>query len=414
MSEPKKDLPEALDVVIVGAGISGLVLACLLAESNLSVAVLEQRYSVARNGRFAGLVAADDIRALGIGLIDPIPVGEIAGLEANDGRPSAVEPLPVDSVYSVVHDDLLSALRRDGDERNVPVLSDATVTELLWDTGVVAGVIAGSKRREIRSRLVVLADESDPRLAESPGLRPDWPPTRLMHIGKERFTGAPEEIARRFGVTGGGVQARYGRWLTGWGDPAEAYVVPARESVAVGVVYLLEDEMASAHHVLEVLAELKSFPRIEALVSGLVVSDSVTEVVPAGWGSEPPRLLADGILVVSDVVGATNPLNRDGLSGNVEVCIVAARVIREAFARNDLSALALAPYGAYLRRTVYGSRRDRSRRSEADDREHLSPLLRKAGSVTASPKSATLSGGNRPLGRALDSLRRARERRSGA
>jgi flavin-dependent dehydrogenase len=413
MTEMKQNFPEALDVAIVGAGISGLVLARLLAESGLAVAVLEQRYSVARNGQFTGLVAVDDIRALGIALIDPIPVGEILTLQAIHGEPSGAVPLPVGSVHSVVHEDLLRALRRDCNERNLPVMPDATVSELLWDKGTVSGVIAGPKRQEVRSRLVVLADESDPRLAEIPGLRPDWPPTRLMHLGKERFSGDPEEIARRFGAVSDGVQSHYGRWICGWGDTVEAYIVPAKESVTVGTAYLLEDEMVSAHHVLEALAELKSFPRVEALLTGLVVSDTVTEVVPVGWGSEPPRLLTDGILVVGDVVGATNPLNRDGLSGNVDVCAVAASVIREALAENDHSVLGLAPYGAFLRRTVYGSRTDDPRRRSApDDREPLSPLLRKYGSVTASSKSATLSGGNRPFGRALDGLRRARERRS--
>ncbi|MBA2246644.1 MAG: hypothetical protein H0W23_00830, partial [Chloroflexia bacterium] len=266
--------------------------------------------------------------------------------------------------------------------------------------------------QEIRSRLVVLADESDPRLAETPGLRPDWPPNRLMHVGKERFDVSSDEIARRFGTASGGFRSLYLRWTTGWGDPVEGYLVPTKDSLTVGVNYLLEDEMASTRHVLEVLAELREFPRIAPLLSELGPSETVTEVVPIGSGAGSRRLASDGILLVSDVVGATNPLNRDGLSGNLELGSAAAEVIREALAAGDVSAPGLAPYGAFLRRYVHDTGKAGLRRqppSVVEDTAH--PLLRKGGSVTASRKSETLSGRVRPIARAFNRLRRAGEQR---
>jgi len=405
--------PEEVNVVIIGAGISGLVLARQLAEAAISVAVLEQRYSVPRNGGFAGLVGGDDLRALGIDRIERVPVREIVTVDANDGWRSESRPYPDEAVFAVTHDDLLRALRQGFRESNVPVVPDRTVTELLWAKGAVSGVKVGPGHEEVRSRLVVLADESDPRLAETLGLRPDWPPTRLMHVGKERFAGAPDEIARRFGESSGGARSYYLQWKSAWGDPVEGYIVPVGDRVTVGVNYLLEHEMASAHHVLEVLAELKAFPAIRTLLSELAASDAVTEVVPVGWGAEPQRLATDGILVVSDVVGATNPLNRDGLSGNLEVCTAAARVIREALAERDVSAPGLASYGAFLRGHVYHSSKGGLRRhSSLDGGDAGHPLMRTLGSVTTPRKSATLPGGNRPLARAFDRLRRAGVRRS--
>ncbi|MBA2248396.1 MAG: hypothetical protein H0W23_09710, partial [Chloroflexia bacterium] len=187
MTEMEYSSPEEVDVVIVGAGISGLVLARLLAYSDLAVVVLGQRYSVPRNGSFAGLVSRDDLRTLAVEPIDPIPVREIVSIDVNAGWHSDARSYPDGDLFAVTHDDLLGALRQGCREHNVPVLPDRTVTELLWKRGIVSGVRVAPGRQEIRSRLVVLADESDPRLAETPGLRPDWPPNRLMHVGKERF-----------------------------------------------------------------------------------------------------------------------------------------------------------------------------------------------------------------------------------
>lgn len=403
-------LPPELDVAIVGAGISGLVLARLLAGAGLSVAVLEQDYSIPRNGRFAGLVTSDGLRAAGIDEVESLPVVEITTVNADvPGWRVDSRELAAGSVFSVIHGDLLEALRRGCRERGVPVVPDATVTGLRWHGAAVAGVVVGSRHHEIRCALVVLADESDPRLAEAPGLRPDWPPTRLMHLGKERYTGAAEEIARRFGVESGGMKSVHITWTTAWGDPVDAYVVPAWGAVTVGVNLLLEDEMASAHHVLEARDELKTFPEIERLLSGLELSDVVTEVVPRGRGSDPPRFVGDGILLVGDVVGATNPLNRDGLSANVAVCASAARVIRGALATGDVSAVALSPYQEYLNETIFRAKRTRFGRDAGIPPGALIP----GEEVTPEPESETLRGWNRrSLTGVVGTLRRAAGRRS--
>lgn len=284
----------------------------------------------------------------------------------------------------------------------MPVVAGATAVELRWEDGVVAGVITAQERAHVQSRLVVLADESDPRLAEAPGLRPDWPPTRLMHLAKERYVGSGDIIRQSFGTGTGAVRCVHVAWTTAWGDPAEAYVVPAADSVTIGVNFLLEDEMASARHVLEVLAELKTLPEIEALLSGLETVDVATEVVPIGHGGSAPRLVADGVMLVSDVVGATNPLNRDGLSGNLALCAVAARTIRDALATGDASASRLSPYVSFLSKTVY-----RRGRGPLGSRQCTGPgfLVRSTADVTSMAKSETLRG-------KLGSLARAAARRS--
>lgn len=391
-----------LDVLIVGAGISGLVLGHLLADTGLSVAVFEQDYSIPRNERFAGLVTSHDLRFLGIEEVKRLPVREIVTVRVHSELARKTDLANVDDIFAVAHDDLLQELRSQCGERGVPVVAGATAVELRWEDSVVTGAIAGPERAHVRSRLLVLADESDPRLAEAPGLRPDWPPTRLMHLARERYVGSGDVIRQSFGIGTGAVKCVHVGWTTAWGDPAEAYVVPAADSVTIGVNFLLEDEMASAHHVLEVLAELKTVPEIEALLSGLETGDVATEVVPMGHGSSAPRLVADGVMLVSDAVGATNPLNRDGLSGNLAVCAAAARTIRDALAAGDASTSRLAPYTSFLTEAVY-----RRGQGPLGQREcnRMGFLVQSTADVTSMAKSETLRG-------RLGSLVRAAARRS--
>lgn len=403
-------LPGDLDVAVVGAGISGLVLGRLLSGTGQSVAILGQEYTTPRNGRFAGLATGRDLRFLGIENVASVPAREIvtAGVDT-ERRLRRVTGVLNDAV-AVTHDDLLAMLRRSCRERGVPVLAGATVSALRWQDGAVAGVIAGPGRQAVGCKLVVLADESDPRLAETSGLRPDWPPTRLTRLAKERFVGSAQDIQQRFGVESWGVRVFHLRLTTNWGDPAEAYIVPAGHSVTVGVNLLLEHEMASAHHVLEVLDDVKAIPEIQLLLSGLESSDVVTEVIPTGRGANPPRLVGEAIMLVSDAVGATNPLNRDGLSGNVAVCAAAANAIRDALEAGDVSARRLSPYQKFANKTVFQPARGwLSRRFGTEP----SALIESAIDVTPARKSETLHGKKRwPVANGVGTLRRVGGRRS--
>ncbi len=393
MTEPLTDRPR---IVIVGAGVSGLMLANLLRNVRAEVVVLDQAMSPARNRSFPGIVSGTDFRVTGLppDLNDALPIGRIGRLD-NVGVPTT-HPVP-DGWFAIEHGQLLDALKIAADANGVSIVPGATVTGFLWDDGVVAGVqcVDGPS---YPADLVVLGDDASPRLAESLGLRPDWPPTELTHIGKRRYAANLETVRERLGPEGSGYQVLSITRSASWGSPGWGLVIPGRDSITVIVAMSLEEAMTSARHISEYLDEIETLPAVRDSIARLSLDAYVTEVVPTGGFDARHRFHADGVLVVSDLVGLTHPLNRDGLSTNLDVSAAAARSIDIAVANGNFRARSLRRYTAAIADDVIAPVNDarrvhkRLRTQPVGTWASKPELLNPAEGVTVGQKSATLSG----------------------
>lgn len=389
--------PDRPRVVIVGSGISGLALASMLTEADADILVLEQVMPPGRDRGFIGIVSAGDLHALGISLENAraVPVTAVAEarLTTSEIGPDRISPV----WWAVEHQDLLRVIGRRLADAGVAILPKATVTNFLWKQGSVGGVRCAESNLELHAELVILADESDPRLAEQMGLRPDWPPTELMHVAKVRFP-LPAAVAHeRFTAAGDGRRVVVFRQAASWGSPGYGIVFPGLESITVCAAMMLEDEMATARHIREYLDEVLDCPDIQRLTSGSVEEGFFTEVVPIGGFDAKPRFHTDNLLVVNDLVGVTNPLNRDGLSSNLAICHAAARTIESVIDANSFFGNRLAGYSRQIADDVIGPihaarRGDSSRRRRPPWEWASKPELVPApAGLTDTGKSATLS-----------------------
>ena len=339
-------------IVIVGAGISGLAVASLLGDVNADVIVLRQAMEPARARCYQGLFDRADLRAIGAQVSDAekLPVGEVRrsiGLAS----PDTIDQVPLDLV-SIEHGAVLDALERQVVPRGVQVVDGFTASQLRLAEGVVTGVVDDGRGKSIDADVVVLADESDPRLAERIGLRPDWLPTELMHLCKERYPAPTSVIDERFQIDQGGHRVVTHRFQASWGAWGVGMIVPGSTGITVEVAMLLEDEMASARHITEYLDEFKAIPWVTDLLDGMRAERFFTEVVPIGGFDRPHRFHADGVLVVSDLLGLTNPLNRDGLSTNQKACAAAALCLKGAVREHEFGARTLSRYSRQLEAEV--------------------------------------------------------------
>lgn len=353
------------DVVIVGAGISGWMLAALLGNRAGSVAVLDQRYQRPRDGSLAGVVTLSDFDALGLGRPPSdrlLPLETVVTFDLEDT--AAPPPQTVMGAFVVQHDELLAWLRSESVGAGVIFEPDATVRDFQWSDGAVGGVIAGPQLTPWDARVVVLADESDPRLAEVLDLRPDWLPTQLMHIAKQRFD-RPKHAKP---ATNGARPAAVFRGMTSWGQTGFGTLTHHGAISTLTVAMLLEDEMTSARHIRDFMDEVSMHTVIARAIRDFDPAAFVTEVIPIGGVADPHRLSGDGVLVLGDVVGLTHPLNRDGLSTNVDVAKLAAETIIDAARAGDFSSIALSRFDErVLDRVVEPLRRRAEARSLSAD-----------------------------------------------
>ena len=148
-----------------------------------------------RPDNFPGIVSGSDLRTLGIApeTLDARLITRVT--YANDGAGHAPDRFP-SSWWAIEHGALLAALKAGFEAGGITMLPNTTVTGFAWHGGGIAGVRTGTAGQVIPADLVVLADESDPRLAEQLGLRPDWPPTALTHIGQGVLSGSGRNDSR--------------------------------------------------------------------------------------------------------------------------------------------------------------------------------------------------------------------------
>jgi len=381
----------------VGTGISGLALAAMLGGARADVTVLGQTMTPARKPAFAGIVSASDQRVLGLDLTsdDALPLDRIAHVALGMARPSP-HRVP-EGWVAIEHGRLLDALKATVRARGVTVIPDATVTGFAWTDGVVSGVRNEETGAAYPADLIVLADESSPRLAEALGLRPDWSPSELMHLGKRRYAADPATVHNRFGGDGGVTVHSFER-AASWGSPGWSVVIPTTDAITVAVAMSLEEAMVSTRHISEYLDEIERASPVRELLANLPVASYMTEVVPVGGFDARNAFHADQVLVVNDLVGVTHPLNRDGFSANLAVCAVAARTIDAAVSSGDFSRKTLGRYSAAIADDlvlpVNAARRiDKMLRFQPPWLWAAKADLFAAGpGVTAGPKPATLEG----------------------
>jgi electron transfer flavoprotein-quinone oxidoreductase len=304
---------DKFDVIIVGAGLSGLGAAYTLAGSGLEVLVLERGdYPGAKNVT-GGRIYLNSLRPLFPGLFEKAPLERFITHEditlmakersvtfSYSGNELREKP---QQSYSVLRSKLDRWLAEQAEEKGVMILSKIRVDDIVRAGEQIIGVVAGGE--ELRADVVIACDGVLSLLSEKAGLRSLGSPHDFAVGIKEVITLDANVISDRFHCADDEGAAHLFAGDITEGKFGGGFLYTNKDSLSLGIVMGIEDVMGNTTS-LEVpvlLENLKKRPEIAPLIKGGNTVEYSAHVIPEGGFKAMGNLFGNGILVAGDAAG---------------------------------------------------------------------------------------------------------------
>lgn len=353
-------MAEKVDVIIVGAGLAGLMCARELARAGLEVLVVERGdYPGAKNVT-GGRLYLNPIRPFTGDLFDSAPFE----------RPVVKERLTVMGDQSSVTVELASERLRQTPFHSVTILRspfDRWLSDVVMDAGAIviprnivrelvlqAGRVVGIQAdEELHADVVVAADGVLSFIAEKAGLRKRLEPKHYAVGIKEVIELPARTIEDRFGVSEGQGAAQLFFGTITHGIVGGGFLYANKDSLSLGMVAGIQALMDHQPPIesYRLFDEFKARPEVAALIAGGHTVEYAAHVIPEGGLEAVPQLTGDGILVVGDAagLGLNMGVTVRGMDLAIASGVMAAQAILKARAAKDFSRAGLAHYETLLK-----------------------------------------------------------------
>jgi electron transfer flavoprotein-quinone oxidoreductase len=351
---------DKVDVIIVGGGLAGLSCAYELADSGMTVIVLERGDFSGSKNVTGGRIYVSPIRNYLPDLWKGAPLerhvtkefitllGESNSttLELYSNRFNR-EPYPSYTILRAKFDRWLADLVS---EKGVFVIPQKNVTDLLKDGEKIIGV--KTEEEEIASDCVVASDGILSFLAEKAGLRKPFQPKHFALGFKEVIALDSKTIEDRFrlGENEGAAQLFAGTLTKG--IMGGGFLYTNQESLSLGIVVGIHslNQREPREEIYKFLDEFKERPEIKNLVRGGEVVEYSAHLISEGGLHIKPKIYGDGILVTGDAAGlGLNMLvTVRGMEYAMVSGVLAGRTIKIAKEKNDFSVSTLSHYETLL------------------------------------------------------------------
>jgi electron transfer flavoprotein-quinone oxidoreductase len=351
---------DKVDVIIAGGGLAGLACAYELADSGMTVIVLERGDFSGSKNVTGGRIYLGPLREYFPDLWKDAPLErhvtkEIITLIGDHNSTTLElysdrfnqEPYPSYTILRAKFDRWLADLIS---EKGVFVIPQKQVDGVIKEGEKVVGVRTGDE--EIGADCVVAADGILSFMAEGAGLRQPFQPRHFAVGLKEVIQLDPKTIEDRFrlGEKEGAAQLFAGALTKGM--MGGGFLYTNYESLSLGIVVGVQslNLKEPREEVYKLLDEFKERPEIRNLVKGGNTIEYSAHLITEGGIHTKPRVSGDGILVVGDAAGlGLNMLvTVRGMEYAMASGVLAGRAIKKAKEKNDFSASSLAYYDSLL------------------------------------------------------------------
>ena len=313
---------QKFDAIIVGAGVSGLAAAYVMAKNGLDVIVLERGQKPGSKNVMGGVLYRKMMEDIIPEFWNEAPL-ERPIVEQNFwmlGENSVMKTGYRGNEWAETPHNNFTVFRSKFDrwfaekctQAGALIICETTVTECIVENGQVVGIRTDRPEGDIYADVVVLADGVNSLLAKQLGFHKEWRSDQVAIAVMEVLKMPAEKIEDRFCLDKG-----MGATIEIFGDGTKgmvgtAFIYTNKEHISIGCGALLSDVCKAETKPYELLAYVKNHPMIRPLIAGAEACEYYAHLIPEGGYKSIPKLTGDGVIVVGDAAQFVNGIHREG------------------------------------------------------------------------------------------------------
>lgn len=343
------------DVIIVGAGPSGLAAATLCARAGLNTIVIERGDKPGTKNVMGGILYTQPTAEVWPNVWKEAPVERPifeqlvwmltpdSALKFGYRSEKLLEHRP--NACSVLRVKVDRWFADQAEKEGALIICQTRVEEVLKEGDRVIGVRCGRQDGDLYAPVVILSEGVNPQLALKLGMQKRLQPQHFASIAKEIISLPEEVINDRFGLP----DSNHGTAMEIMGDATAGllgmgFIYTNKSTLSVGVGPSLLDAMDSPLTPYDMLQRFKAHPMIAPLLEGGQVLEYLSHMIPEGGYNAMPQLFGNGIMITGDAAMLVNSLHREGSNHAILSGKAAAETAIEAHNKGEFSSRVLNRY----------------------------------------------------------------------
>ena len=344
---------QKIDVIVVGAGPSGIACALTASRGGLKTVVIEKASKFGVKNMYGGAVYLESIKELFPETYKNFPYERFLKnynyVILNDENSLSVSytnngnKLNAATITRFAFDTFLA---NEAKKEGVYFAPDTLAVDLIIKDGKIKGV--KTELEEIFSDAVVLAEGFNSYLLNKAGLKKKTKPKNAILGIKETIKLNREIIEQRFQLKDNeGAMYEFFGGLNKEDEDAPlgmGFLYTFKNTVSIGVGIGMECLKNNGIKPEEYLDRLKNNSFIAPLIEGGELVEYSAHSIPEGGYNELPKLYGNGYLIVGDAANLVDSVHFEGTNLAIKSGILAGETLVEAFNKKDFSKKTLKNY----------------------------------------------------------------------